>query len=172
MVEIEKPLPLEQQPDDIAFCAKNGESISLIAASSRYHRPWRGRHQIPERILRSGHASRVRLKGSGSTIMRGKLDGPEAIRLWKYDAQATGVALIDREALEGVMREDVFWPQMAKRLGHDPIEFWGIQRVEACVDPRPSSPSSDLLHLAERLRAVTAVVAPTPSSRLEIAITV
>ena len=56
--------------------------------------------------------------------MRGKLDGPEAIRLWKYDAQATGVAPIDREALEGVMREDVFLAADGKTLGHDPFEFW------------------------------------------------
>jgi len=61
---------------------------------------------------------------------------------------------------------------MAKRLGMIPSSS-GYQRVEACVDPRPSSLSIDpVLHLAERLRAVTAVVAPTPSSRLEIAITV
>ena len=56
--------------------------------------------------------------------MRRRLDEPEAIRLGKYDAQATGVAAIDRESLEGVMREDVFLATDGKVPAHDPVEFW------------------------------------------------
>ncbi len=61
-------------------------------------------------------------------MMRGKLNDPEAVRLGKYDAQTSGVAPIDREALEGIMRDDVFLAADGRALAHDSIEFWMAPR--------------------------------------------
>lgn len=125
MAEIEKPLPSGRRPDEIGFCSKNGQFISLIAASSRYHsQPVEG--PSPNTVSGSPHvrARIVREEKGWSMVMRGKLDEPGAVRLGRYDAQTTGVTPIDREALEGVMREDVFLAADGKALTRDSVEFW------------------------------------------------
>src|SRR5262245_42781926 len=125
MVEIEKPLPSRQRPDEIEFCSKNGRFISLIAASIRYHsQPVEG--PSPNTVSGSSgpgthRACRKRLE---HRIMRGRLNDPEAVRLGKCDVQTSGVAPIDREALEGIMRDDVFLAADGRALAHDSIEFW------------------------------------------------
>ena len=42
----------------------------------------------------------------------------------RYESQASGVARIHRESLEGVMREDVFLTADGKALALDRIEIW------------------------------------------------
>jgi len=60
--------------------------------------------------------------------MRRTLDEQEAVKLGRYDSQSPGVARIDRETLEGVMRDDVFLAADGKALAHDPINLWMLTR--------------------------------------------
>ena len=60
--------------------------------------------------------------------MRRTLDEQEAVRLGRYDSQPTGVTRIDRETLEGVMRDDVFLAADGRALAHDPINFLMLTR--------------------------------------------
>jgi hypothetical protein len=56
--------------------------------------------------------------------MRWTSDAQEATKWGKHESQARGVSRIDRETLEGVMREDVFLAADGKALGLDSIEIW------------------------------------------------
>jgi hypothetical protein len=60
--------------------------------------------------------------------MRRTLDDREAVKLGRYDSQSRGVDRIDRETLEGVMRDDVFLAADGRALAHDPINFWMLTR--------------------------------------------
>jgi hypothetical protein len=46
------------------------------------------------------------------------------VRSGKHDAQVQGVTRLDRETLEGVMREDVFLAADGKALALHPSELW------------------------------------------------
>lgn len=48
----------------------------------------------------------------------------------RYESQAPGVSRIDRETLEGVMREDVFLAADGKALALDRIDIWTLERRE------------------------------------------
>jgi hypothetical protein len=48
----------------------------------------------------------------------------EASTSARYESQASGVTRIDRESLEGVMREDVFLAADGKALALNRIEIW------------------------------------------------
>jgi hypothetical protein len=48
----------------------------------------------------------------------------DAVKPGRYESQASGIARIDRESLEGVMREDVFLAVDGKALALDSIDLW------------------------------------------------
>lgn len=48
----------------------------------------------------------------------------DAVKPRRHESQASGVARIDRESLEGVMREDVFLAVDGKALALDSIDLW------------------------------------------------
>jgi hypothetical protein len=56
--------------------------------------------------------------------MRRTADERESFRVGRYESQAHGVTRIDRETLEGVMREDVFLAADGKALALDSIDIW------------------------------------------------
>jgi hypothetical protein len=60
--------------------------------------------------------------------MRWTSDAQEAIKSGKYESQALGVTRMDRETLEGVMREDVFLAADGKALALHSIEIWAHSR--------------------------------------------
>jgi hypothetical protein len=56
--------------------------------------------------------------------MRRKPDEQEFVRFRKQDTHTSGVARLDRESLEGVMRDDVFLDGDGKALAFEPSEMW------------------------------------------------
>jgi hypothetical protein len=60
--------------------------------------------------------------------MRWTSDAHEAIKWGKHESQARGVTRIDRETLEGVMREDVFLAADGKALALESVEIWTRSR--------------------------------------------
>jgi len=56
--------------------------------------------------------------------MRGKPDEQEFVRSGKHDTHSSGVSPIDRESLEGVMRDDVFLAGDDKALAFEPSDLW------------------------------------------------
>jgi hypothetical protein len=56
--------------------------------------------------------------------MKRTLHDEELPRAGTRDIQAHGISRLDREALEGVMRDDVFRAADGKALGLDPSDLW------------------------------------------------
>jgi hypothetical protein len=48
----------------------------------------------------------------------------DPVRVVRHDAHTSGITRIDREALEGLMREDVFLAGDGKTLGADLSSVW------------------------------------------------
>ena len=48
----------------------------------------------------------------------------DAVKPARYDSQTPGTARMDRESLEGVMREDVFLAVDGKALALESIDLW------------------------------------------------
>jgi hypothetical protein len=63
----------------------------------------------------------VRTGGERSVSMRRTLEERELVRSSRQDLQTPAVSRIDREALEGVMREDVFLAADDRALGLDVV---------------------------------------------------
>lgn len=59
-----------------------------------------------------------------SVTMRRTSDEREWVRSTRQDLQTPAVSRIDREALEGVMREDVFLAADGRALGIDIAQEW------------------------------------------------
>ena len=70
----------------------------------------------------------VRATQHGRVTMKRTSHGRDAIQSGRYESQAPGVSPIDRETLEGVMREDVFLAADGKALALDRIEIWAHSR--------------------------------------------
>ena len=66
----------------------------------------------------------VRIGPVKMTDMKRTLDDREPARAGTRDAQAHGVTRLDRETLEGVMRDDVFRAADGKALALDPSGLW------------------------------------------------
>lgn len=60
--------------------------------------------------------------------MRRTVQDVEARRPEKYQSQPPRVTRLDRETLEGVMREDVFLAADGKALALDSIDLWTRSR--------------------------------------------
>jgi len=61
-------------------------------------------------------------------IMGRTPDEQDPVRVVRQDAHASGIVRIDREALEGAMREDVFRAADGKALAVDPSNIWAPSR--------------------------------------------
>jgi hypothetical protein len=65
----------------------------------------------------------VRIESAGRD-MKPTPDDAELLRAGTRDAQAHGVTRLDREALESVMRDDVFRSADGKALALEPADLW------------------------------------------------
>jgi hypothetical protein len=70
----------------------------------------------------------VRIGAVKMTDMKHTTNDRESMRAGARDAQGHGVARLDRETLEGVMRDDVFRASDGKALGLDPSDLWSEGR--------------------------------------------